>query len=120
MATVQKDIGIAQYEKAIQVAFREVSDGLAARGTYDKEVAADERYAAAQRRALEISDFRYRNGVDSYLTVLTAQTGYYGAQLTLVAARLQRLTNLVDLYRALGGGWVDPLAAGLQTPNQGS
>ena len=107
VATVQKDIGVAQYERAIQVAFREVSDGLAARGTYDDEVAADERYAAAQQRALELSTFRYRNGVDSYLTVLTAQTGYYDAQLALVAARLQRATNLVDLYRALGGGWIE-------------
>jgi outer membrane protein, multidrug efflux system len=44
--------------------------------------------------------------VDNYLTVLTAQTGYYNAQLSLVATRLQRLTNLVDLYRALGGGWI--------------
>jgi multidrug efflux system outer membrane protein len=107
VAKVQKDIGIAQYEKAIQVAFREVSDGLAARGTYDDQVAATERYTAAQQRALQLSDFRYRNGVDNYLTVLTAQTGFYNAQLTLVATRLQRLTNLVDLYRALGGGWIE-------------
>jgi outer membrane protein, multidrug efflux system len=106
VAKVQKDIGVAQYEKAIQVAFSEVADGLAARGTYDDQVAATERYTAAQRRSLELSDFRYRNGVDSYLTVLTAQTGYYNAQLTLVATRLQRLTGLVDLYRALGGGWI--------------
>lgn len=106
VAKVQKDIGIAQYEKAIQSAFREVADGLAARGTFDDQVAATERYTAAQKRSLELSDFRYRNGVDNYLTVLTAQTGYYNAQLTLVATRLQRLTNLVDLYRALGGGWI--------------
>jgi outer membrane protein, multidrug efflux system len=106
VAKVQKDIGIAQYEKAIQSAFSEVSDGLAARGTYDDQVAATERYTAAQQRTLELSDFRYRNGVDNYLTVLTAQTGYYNAQLALVATRLQRLTNLVDLYRALGGGWI--------------
>jgi outer membrane protein, multidrug efflux system len=106
VAQVQKDIGIAQYEKAIQSAFGEVSDGLAARGTYDDQVAATERYTAAQQRTLELSDFRYRNGVDNYLTVLTAQTGYYNAQLALVATRLQRLTNLVDLYRALGGGWI--------------
>jgi multidrug efflux system outer membrane protein len=107
VAKVQKDIGVAQYEKAIQVAFREVSDGLAARGTYDDQVAATERYTAAQQRSLELSDFRYRNGIDNYLTVLTAQTGYYNAQLALVATRLQRLTNLVDLYRALGGGWIE-------------
>jgi len=85
VAKIQKDIGIAQYEKAIQVAFREVSDGLAARGTFDDQVAATERYTAAQERALQLSDFRYRNGGDSYLTVLTAQTGYYNAQLALVS-----------------------------------
>jgi outer membrane protein, multidrug efflux system len=106
VAKIQKDIGIAHYEKAIQTAFREVSDGLAARGTYDDQVAATELYTAAQQRAFDLSTFRYRNGVDSYLTVLTAQTGLYDAQLTLVSTRLQRLTNLVDLYRALGGGWI--------------
>jgi multidrug efflux system outer membrane protein len=106
VAKIRKDIGIAQYEKTIQAAFREVADGLAARGTFDDELAALDRYASAQQRSLELSNFRYRNGVDSYLTVLTAQTGYYNAQLSVVATRLQRLTNLVDLYRALGGGWI--------------
>ena len=106
VAKIRKDIGIAQYEKAIQAGFREVADGLAARGTFDDELAALERYSSAQQRSLELSTFRYRNGVDSYLTVLTAQTGYYNAQLSVVATRLQRLTNLVDLYRALGGGWI--------------
>jgi multidrug efflux system outer membrane protein len=106
VAKIRKDIGIAQYEKAIQMAFREVADGLAARGTFDDQVAATQRYTAAQQRALELSTFRYRNGVDNYLTVLTAQTGYYNAQLALVGTQLQRLTSLVDLYRALGGGWI--------------
>ena len=55
---------------------------------------------------LELADMRYKNGVDSYLNVLTAQTDLYDAQLTLVTTRLQRLTNLVDLYRSLGGGWI--------------
>lgn len=105
VTVIQKDIGIAQYEKTIQTAFREVSDGLAARGTYDDELAALERYSAAQRRSLQLADLRYRSGVDSYLSVLTAETGYYNAQLAVVGTRLQRLTNLVDLYRALGGGW---------------
>ncbi|MBJ9716578.1 TolC family protein, partial [Burkholderia gladioli] len=53
------------------------------------------------------SDLRYRNGVDSYLTVLTAQTDLYTAQTSLISARLARWTNLVDLYRALGGGWIE-------------
>ena len=107
VATLQKDINVAQYEKAIQTAFREVADGLAARGTYDDEVAALERYTAAQQRALDLSELRFRNGVDSYLAVLTAQTGLYNAQQTLVSTRLARLTNLVDLYQFLGGGWIE-------------
>jgi multidrug efflux system outer membrane protein len=107
LATIRKDIGVAQYEKAIQTAFSEVADGLAARGTFDEQLAAQERYTTTQQRSLELSQFRYRNGVDSYLQVLTAQTGYYNAQLALVAAREQRLANLVDLYRALGGGWLE-------------
>jgi multidrug efflux system outer membrane protein len=106
-AQIRRDIGIAEYEKAIQTAFREVADGLAARGTYDEQLASLERYTAAQRRRLELSDMRYRNGVDSYLNVLTAQTDLYNAQQALVATRLQRLTSLVDLYRSLGGGWIE-------------
>ncbi|HWZ72454.1 MAG TPA: efflux transporter outer membrane subunit [Casimicrobiaceae bacterium] len=107
VATVQKDINVAQYEKTIQTAFREVSDGLAARGTYDDQVASLERLTEAQQRRLDLSDMRFRNGVDPYLTVLTAQTDLYNAQQTLVSARLARLTNLVDLYRSLGGGWIE-------------
>ena len=107
VATLQKDINVAQYEKTIQTAFREVADGLAARGTYDDEVGSLERYAEAQQRTLDLSQMRFQNGVDNYLTVLTAQTGLYSAEMTLVSARLARLTNLVDLYRYLGGGWIE-------------
>ncbi|TWC94684.1 NodT family efflux transporter outer membrane factor (OMF) lipoprotein, partial [Burkholderia sp. SJZ091] len=107
LAHVQKRIEIANYEKAIQTAFREVSDGLAARGTYDQQIAALARNEEAQQRRYDLSDLRYRNGVDSYLTVLTAQTDLYTAQTSLISARLARWTNLVDLYRALGGGWIE-------------
>ncbi|WP_412025980.1 efflux transporter outer membrane subunit [Burkholderia cepacia] len=106
LAHVQKRIEIANYEKAIQSAFREVSDGLAARGTYDQQIAALERNEYAQQRRFDLSDLRYKNGVDSYLSVLTAQTDLYSAQQSLISARLARWTNLVDLYRALGGGWI--------------
>ena len=107
IATIRKDIGIAQYEKAIQTAFREVSDGLAARGTYDEQLAALQRNADAQQRRLDLASMLYKNGIDSYLDVLTAQTDLYNAQTALVSARLNRLTSLVDLYRALGGGWLE-------------
>ncbi|KWC64978.1 efflux transporter outer membrane subunit, partial [Burkholderia ubonensis] len=77
LANVQKRIEIANYEKAIQSAFREVSDGLAARGTYDQQIAALQRNEHAQQRRYDLSDLRYKNGVDSYLSVLTAQTDLY-------------------------------------------
>ncbi|KWN02523.1 multidrug transporter, partial [Burkholderia ubonensis] len=84
LANVQKRIEIANYEKAIQSAFREVADGLAARGTYDQQIAALQRNEHAQQRRYDLSDLRYRNGVDSYLSVLTAQTDLYAAQQTLI------------------------------------
>lgn len=106
-ARVAREIGIARYQLTLQTAFREVADGLAARGTFDEQIRSLERLTAAQRRRLELAQLLYRNGQDSYLDVLTAQNDLYEAELVLVAARLQRLTNLVDLYRALGGGWVE-------------
>jgi len=107
LAKLQKDSFVAQYEKSIQVAFREVADGLAARGTYDEQIAALERYVQAAQVFLDLSELRFRTGVDSYLNVLTAQTNLYTAQQLLVAIRLARLANLVDLYRILGGGWIE-------------
>ena len=107
VATVQKDINVAQYEKTVQTAFREVADGLAARGTYDDQVASLERNVEASQRFLDLAQQRFQTGVDSYLNVLTAQTTLYTAQQMLVAARMARLTSLVDLYRALGGGWIE-------------
>ena len=107
LAHVQKNIQVTTYEKAIQTAFREVADGLAARGTYDEQIAALERDTFAEQRRLDLSDLRYRNGVDSYLSVLTAQTDLYSAQQALISARVARLTNLVDLYQSLGGGWLE-------------
>jgi outer membrane protein, multidrug efflux system len=106
VAKISKDIGIAQYEKAIQTAFREVADGLAARGTYDDQVAAQQRDTDAQQRRLDLENMLYKNGIDSYVNVLIAQTDLYTSQQALVTARLNRLTSLVDLYRALGGGWI--------------
>jgi multidrug efflux system outer membrane protein len=107
LAQVQKRIEIANYEKAIQTAFREVADGLAARGTFDDQIKSLERFVQSQSRRLELSEMRYRNGVDPYLVVLTAQNDLYAAQQLLITARLQRATNLVNLYQFLGGGWIE-------------
>jgi outer membrane protein, multidrug efflux system len=106
-AKVAKQIDVAEYQKTIETAFREVADGLAARGTFNDQIAALERFTAAERRRLELAQLLYRNGQASYLDVLTAQTDLYNAELVLVSTRLDRLTNLVDLYRALGGGWLE-------------
>jgi multidrug efflux system outer membrane protein len=106
LANIQKRIEIANYEKAIQSAFREVADDLAARSTYDSQIKALERTTFAQSRTLDLSQLRYKNGVDSYLQVLTAQTNLYTAQQSLINARVARLDNLVNLYVALGGGWI--------------
>ena len=106
---MQKRIDIANYEKAIQTAFREVADGLAARGTYDNQIRSLALFTSTQRRRTELSELRYRNGVDSYLSVLTAQTDFYSAQQQLITARLQRLTN----WSTCTGRWA---AAGWSTP----
>jgi multidrug efflux system outer membrane protein len=107
VATIEKDINVARYEKAIQTAFQEVANDLAARGTYDDQVTALERDVAASQRYLDLAQQRFQAGVDSYLNVLTAQTNLYTAQQMLVAARLARSTTLVNLYKAVGGGWIE-------------
>ena len=109
-ARVERQIGVAQYEKAIQVAFREVSDALASRVELEAQIAAETALVTAEERRYQLSDLRYRKGVDSYLAVLTAQQDLLSAQRVLILARLARFTNLVELYRALGGGWLERTA----------
>ena len=120
LARIQKDIGIAQYEKAIQTAFSEVANDLAARGTYDDQISALERYVTALQRSLDLSWARYRSGVDNYLSVLTAQTNLYSGQQTLVTMRLNRLANLVTLYKDLGGGWIPHTGDEPRPPDAGT
>jgi outer membrane protein, multidrug efflux system len=99
-----RDTAVAQYEKAIQTAFREVADALVARGTLDEQLAAQQALATASAAAYRLADMRYRGGVDSYLSALVAQVSLYSAQQQLQTVRLLRLQNLVTLYKALGGG----------------
>jgi outer membrane protein, multidrug efflux system len=105
VAEVDRDIAVAQYEKAIQTAFREVADALAQRGTIDEQMAAQESLITATGKRYNLSQTRYEKGVDSYLNVLDAQRSFYGAQQGLIGTRLTRLVNLVTLYKVLGGGW---------------
>ena len=104
LTQVRNNIAVADYEKSIQAAFREVSDALAARGAIDEQADAQARVVDAQRERLKLAEQRYQNGVASSLEVLDAQRELFSAEQSLVQARLLRLTNAVDLYRALGGG----------------
>ena len=100
-----KQAAIAQYERAIQSAFREVADALAIRGTVDQQVAAQESLVRATARVYELAMARYEKGADSYLSVLDAQQSLYLSQQALVALRLVKVSGQVRLYAALGGGW---------------
>ena len=105
LAEARKNIAVAQYEQTIQTAFREVADALDAKSTFDRQIQAQQLLVDASRRSLELSDLRYRNGVDSYLQLLDAQRELFTAEQGLLQARTQRLNNLVGLYKSLGGGW---------------
>jgi len=100
-----KLIQVADYEKAIQTAFREVSDGLVAKKFLDEQIADSQLLVDAQQHRFELADARYKNGVDNYLTVLTAQQDLYSAQQNMIATQFARLSNLISLYQSLGGGW---------------
>ena len=104
-AEVQKNIQVANYEKAIQTAFQEVADGLAARGTYGEQVQAQRSLVQTSENYYSLAERRFRTGVDSYLTLLDAQRQLFSAQQQLISDRLAQLTSEVDLYKALGGGW---------------
>ena len=107
LAKTQKSIQVAQYEKAIQTAFREVADALAARGTYGSQVKAQEDLVAATQDSLDLSQMRFKAGVDSYLPVLDAERSLYTAQQNLLALKQAQLTQQATLYKTLGGGWVE-------------
>ncbi|HEX9024456.1 MAG TPA: AdeC/AdeK/OprM family multidrug efflux complex outer membrane factor [Geobacteraceae bacterium] len=106
-AEADRDIAVAQYEKAIQTAFREVADALAQRGTIDDQLAAQKSLTDATSKSYRLSQARYEKGIDSYLNVLDSQRSLYNAQQNLISVRLSQLTNLVTLYKTLGGGYSD-------------
>ena len=112
IAKTGKEIAIAQYQKSIQTAFREVSDALAGRATFGEQLRAQ----AAQTNALAITyrlaDMRYRAGASSYLDSLDAQRALFVAQQALIQTQAAQLQNAVALYRALGGGWTEGAESG--------
>lgn len=103
-AKAQRDAMLAQYEKTVQTAFREVADALARRGTIDDQLAAQRSLTANSEASYRLSEARFRAGVDGFLSTLDSQRSYYAASQDLIATRLTRETNAVELYRALGGG----------------
>jgi len=101
-AKASRDIALAQYQKAIQSAFRDVSDALAVRSRIDERLDAQTQATDAATTAFKLSQARYQNGTDSYLTLLTAERTLFSAQQSLIALQALRATNLSDLYQAIG------------------
>ncbi|ADU70443.1 efflux transporter outer membrane subunit [Pantoea sp. At-9b] len=105
IAHIEKRIEIANYEKAIQTAFKEVNDALAGQDTWQDQMTALQKEVGANQRDYDYSELRYKQGVDNYLNVLVAQRSLYSAQQSLISAHLGQLSQKITLYKALGGGW---------------
>jgi multidrug efflux system outer membrane protein len=101
---VGRDVAIAQYEKTIQSAFREVADALAGRDTLGQQLRAQQAQTEAETQRLRLTDLRLQNGAASLLDSLDAQRSLFVAQQALVQIRLAYVQNQVLLYKTLGGG----------------
>ncbi|WP_439586034.1 efflux transporter outer membrane subunit [Hydrogenophaga sp.] len=112
VAQANRDIAISQYEKAIQTAFREVSDALAERAQWQERLSAQQAVVDANARAFELSEARFTSGVDNYLTVLDAQRSLYAAQQALIGLRQSEQANRVALWKVMGGQLTPPAAPG--------
>lgn len=110
IAKATRDIRVAQYEKAVQLAFREVADALAGQATYGEQLRAQRAQADAEAVRYKLSDLRYNNGASSYLDLLDAQRSLFAAQQAEVQTNLASLQNQVTLYKVLGGGWQEQAA----------
>ncbi|MFN7123011.1 MAG: efflux transporter outer membrane subunit [Hydrogenophaga sp.] len=106
-AKAAREIAVAQYEKAIQTAFREVADALAGSATLGDQLTAQQVQATAEAERFRLAELRYRNGVSSFLDVLDAQRSLFTTQQALAQTRLAQQQNQVALYKALGGGWTE-------------
>ncbi len=104
-AKVNRDIAVAQYEKAIQTGFREVSDALAGRATLNEQLRAQTAQLEADQTRMHLTDLRFQNGTANSFDVLDAQRSLFVTQQALVQVQVQQLQNLVTLYKVLGGGW---------------
>ncbi|MCK9688191.1 efflux transporter outer membrane subunit [Scleromatobacter humisilvae] len=110
VSEAQRDIATAQYEKAVQSAFRDVADALAGRATLVDQLAAQQAETDAEAERFKLSNLLYTNGVASSLDLLDAQRSLFTSQQLLVQAKLALLQNRIAVYRALGGGWTEAAA----------
>lgn len=108
-ARVARDIAVAQYEKAIQTGFREVSDALAGRATLGEQLRAQNAQLAAEQTRMQLTDLRFKHGASSAFDVLDAQRSLFAAQQAALQVQVQQAQNLVTLYKVLGGGWKPPV-----------
>ncbi len=104
LAQIRKEKAVVSYEQVIQTAFREVADELAAQATLSEQLKAQKRLVEAAQRVYDVSDARYNAGIDSFLSVLDAQRELYAYQQQEIQLERQRLTNLINLYKVVGGG----------------
>jgi multidrug efflux system outer membrane protein len=118
LADAQQREALLQYQKSVQSAFQEVSDALIARQQYAEVQIQEQTWVTAQRTANTIALARYRVGYASYFNVIDADRDLFSAELSLSAARLNTLLSVVQLYRALGGGWQIEPATAANSPGQ--
>jgi outer membrane protein, multidrug efflux system len=108
VSKADQKIAVAQYEKSIQQAFKEVADALAVQGTVEEQLSAQQSLVNAAAETYRLSNARYTKGIDNYLGVIDSQRSLYAAQQGLVSLRLAKLANQVRLYAVLGGGSDSP------------
>src|SRR5690606_32547885 len=111
LAEARKNIAVAQYEKTIQTAFREVADALAGEATYSSQLDALRSLEGSASETLRIARMRYESGIDSFLQIQSAEVDLYSAQRQFLRTGLESLMNRVELYKTLGGGWLEQSGA---------
>jgi multidrug efflux system outer membrane protein len=114
LAKARKNIAVAQYEKTIQTAFREVADALAGEATYTGQLDALRALQTSASESLRLAQLRYETGIDSFLQVQNAEVDLYTTQRNLLQTGMDSLLNRVELYKALGGGWLQQSASAVQ------
>jgi multidrug efflux system outer membrane protein len=107
VSQANRDIAVEQYQRSIQVAFREVADALAGRATYGEQLRAQQAQTQAEQRRSDLAELRFRNGIASFLDVLDAQRALFQTQQATIVVQAAQQQNLVTLYKVLGGGWKD-------------